>query len=197
MPGLLEGAGDLQLIVDFMRMAAIVGGFCLVALGLYGLRKHSMPGSGHTIAQSIATMFAGAALVSVDYIAKMTQLTFLPEGMRSGVNPDPFNAYAAKGIAACNFQEQLTAARDSGALQGFTRFIPQHSGDVLWTLIYILGIYAYIKGIFLLRHVGSQRGSQEGMVASAFTHILGGFCLINITPIGCMLASAVGFSVAC
>ena len=193
--GMQTGLEELQIIVDLMRMASLVLGFTLFALGMYGFHKYVKSGGQHTVAQCISTLLAGACLISVPIIMETTQSTLIPVGSSPYAVSNAFDAVALKRRSACVFADGVSSLAEGG--EGFAKFMPKHTGDALWTILYILGIYAYIKGIFLLRHIGSQRGSQEGLVGSAFTHILGGFALINITTVGCWLASAAGFGAAC
>lgn len=66
-------------------------------------------------------------------------------------------------------------------------YLPENSVLVLTMFIYAIGLYAYLKGLYLFRFAGTmgQDGRTQG--GRAFGHMVGGILVLNIQWLSCAL----------
>jgi hypothetical protein len=74
--------------------------------------------------------------------------------------------------------------------------MPESTAMLLLGFVYIVGLIAFVRGIWLLKNVGSM-DQNSGGTAKALTHLLGGFVTMNIMEFSCLVGTTLGISMLC
>jgi hypothetical protein len=52
--------------------------------------------------------------------------------------------------------------------------------QIAYNIIYLVGLFAFIRGLIMLSHLGAQHGGQQGSLAKGMSHIIGGIFCMNL-----------------
>lgn len=75
-----------------------------------------------------------------------------------------------------------------GSQSPLMQFLPENTVALISGFIYLMGLFSYLKGVYLLRYIGST-GSQGQSVptSKAAAHIVGGMILMNSNAFACSI----------
>ena len=177
----------MQSFVDVVLAVSTVIGVSITSIGIYGLRK-AAENNQFTYTQALAGMGAGILMLSAWPLFQIIQTTLLP---------DTAYGECVRSMTTHPFAVPDLQGPNMGS-SGFAQYLPTNAGEILWNFLYLIGIVAYFRGFFLLRRAGepSQAGQPTAMT-TGLTHIFGGFLLINIGDVGCLIADALEFQMLC
>ena len=165
-----------------------VVGFALVIGGLVMLKKHTEDKRTWPLGFCVSTLVAGGLLTLSDWFFDAISFTVF-----GATGTGPVTGLSPLAIDPAALQTQMNQVIGS---VGFSKFIPQSAAQGVWMIVYLMGVWAYLKGLWKLRYAGDPNSGPQGKhtVGSAIFHILGGFALINITQVGELLSDFLGFT---
>jgi len=192
MPGLAFANGDFverevipwnELIVS---AAAMVGVFMFI-IGLYSVKQNAFSPQQNPLSSAFSKMFAGLALISAG-----PMYAFLNNStMSDSLNVDDRSVLSVSSST-------LMGDVSSSANSWLGEHLPQATIEAIMGFVYLAGLFAFIKGLYLLKNVAGQNQSQaEGGFGRSLTHIFGGFVTMNITTFSCMIGGTLGISMMC
>ena len=182
---LLVGDSSFQYgIVTVMGIACVIS-------GLYMFKRHTQDSMRWPIGWCVSTCLAGTLLLLADWFFTVLTATVFGQ-VRLNASGQPIDYLSPVAIDPQALQQQFNAVIGT---VGFGRMIPQSTAQGLWIILYLMGIWAYIRGLWKLRYAGDPQSGPGGRhtVGSACWHIFGGFALINITEFGGLVAEMLGF----
>lgn len=181
---LLVGRGTGIGLIDVVGVALVVSGLVL-------FKKWTDDKMRYPLAFGVSTLVAGTLLIAADSLYNIVRSTvFGAPQPGKGSSLSAFSPLAPDPAAVTgHINEALGAV-------GFGKYIPTSSAEGLFMLLLVMGIWAFIRGIWKLKYAGDPNAGPNGQhtVGSALWHIVGGFCLINITTVGNMIAGVVGLA---
>lgn len=141
--------------------------------------KNSTKG-GQKSSYSVAwTFLAGVALLLAPALYPILMTTGLGDTWSS-------NGFAVHEVSGAAL-DSIERNGESPLLQ----FLPENTVKIVSAFIYLLGLFAYLKGIYLLRFIGiagdSSAAQGSSMGGKAMAHILGGLFVMNINAAACMI----------
>lgn len=64
---------------------------------------------------------------------------------------------------------------------GFLEYLPNETLITLFSMIWLIGLFGFLKGIYLIRFTSEQANGQQGSpITKVLTHMIGGVVLMNI-----------------
>lgn len=176
-------ANAVQFIVSIGFMIGVV----MIGVGIFTLKRTADNPSQYPLGNAMATIGAGTLLLVSESLYQILYVTGFgsTEGM-SSVSP------LAPGPLVVD-----AMASGTGFGAGVAQYIPDATASAVTGGIYVIGVIAYIRGVYKLRHAGVERPGVDHPVSSAFLHIFGGFLLINMNTAGCWIAELLGFGMVC
>lgn len=121
---------------------------------------------------AVWTFIAGVSLLLSPVVYSMTVNTFVDSWDNS------VQIYEVDSAAIADLE------REGSALYAF---LPKNSVFVLAMFIYAIGLYAYLKGLYLMRYAGTMGNDGRTQGGRAFGHFAGGIFVMNIQSISCVL----------
>lgn len=191
-PGLANAASvdtvaQLSSLFSVVLGAASFLGVLLFANGLMGVYASQSGRSNNTIGQSIIKMFVGTFMLSIGWVYGLMKASFVGNDA-TGVNYDGRGSLALDSAAI--------AAGNSAAATGYGKFIPAQTLQAVFAFVFLIGLIAFIHGVYLLRNVGAEGGSPD-MKRACFYRILGGLICMNITWFSCLVGGILGIESMC
>lgn len=116
------------------------------------------------------TFVSGVLLILFPVVYRMTMNTFSSKWDNGPA------IYAIDKSAIADLE------RDGSALYAF---LPEHSVFILAMFIYGIGLYAYVKGLYLFRYAGTMGNDGRTQGGRAFGHFVGGIAVMNIQFLSC------------
>lgn len=169
-------AGDMLTRINnqFPNLMRLVTAFGYIA-GMYfiimGIMKFKHMGESRTM-MSQEHSIKGPLI----FIAIGTALIFLPSAVSVGMS---------------------TFWNDPNPL-GYEDASAQWSGifTACFAAVQLLGVIAFIRGLLILSHLAGQSGGQQGSLAKAMTHIVGGIFCINIYGFTKVILATIGVTIS-
>jgi hypothetical protein len=183
-------AANLAVLFDIAGFVAGVIGVFLVAGGLYGLYTWAKTnGQGKTPGSALLSMLIGTFLASIGWFYQLMKSSFVGS--------------SSQGVSITD-SGQYSIALDQAALQAsqsinsnsFGKFIPQSTLKAVLAFVFLVGFIAFISGVFGLKDVGDNRGSQHPIL-SPIVKIIGGVICMNITWFSCLVSGTLGIAALC
>ncbi len=172
----------LKLVSAFSYLAGII----LVMIGIGRLLKTSQEGAkGPGGIGTIFTFLVAGILLSIDVVMGAAVGTFFG---------DSFTGMIGGALGVSNSNEissfgLLSLSTGSGAIDSHIQAV---ISAVVGFMI-IVGVVAFVRGIFILRDVAE--GGQQASLMAAVTHIIGGAFAVNIGGVMNAVQSTFGLSV--
>jgi hypothetical protein len=176
-------AAQMTVMVIAVRLIGFLMGLVLFVTGLLRIRKNAENPNSHSIASCIWMLVSGTLLISLGSFYSIVSATL-----------DPSLVGQSNSILAVNAHISLASGSKTGS--GFSQFIPTEAGQSIMAFVYFIGMLSFVRGIMLLKDLGSPQGQQMG-IGKPITHILGGAVAMNILKFSCMVGAFIGSDVIC
>lgn len=182
------GASKIEQIQSFVTLAIQVAyllGAILFIMGLWGFKKAGENAAQYPVMKNVMTLVAGALLLSISTFYNIASETISSDFSGSSKSILEVNPHIA---------DLKISAKNT-----FSSFIPAESAKAILAFVYMVGLFSFIKGIYMMKDIGgSQMGGQNGGSAGkCITHIIGGVLAMNITKFSCMVGSFLGSDKLC
>ncbi|MBP4081433.1 hypothetical protein [Aeromonas sp. MrichA-1] len=168
----------------FVSIGYLVG-LILFVLGLYGFKKNSESPQQYPMSYCIANLTTGTLLLLSGYFYGVVRNTAVNDGW----SYDNSSALALDKTALAN------SGNITNSFLG--QYLPVHTVELLIGFIYLVGLLAFLKGIYMLKSVGSASNNGSDGIGKALTHICGGVVSMNILSFSCLVSSIIGVSMIC
>lgn len=168
----------------------IVAGCYLVGImtfiyGIYGFKAHSSAPQQFPIATCVMNLLTGVFLLSMP--------TFYGILKRSTIDPG-WNDDSRKALSVGPHVDDVRGSF-------IETYMPGETANAIIGFIFLVGLYNFAKGIYKLRFVGlGQMHAPQGQGAglgNAFTHMIGGMLVMNITTVSCIIGETFNFDILC
>jgi hypothetical protein len=176
-------SSQVNVLVITVRLVGFLMGIVLFISGLLRIRKNAENPNNYSISSCIWMLISGSLLISLG-----TFYNVISSSMGASLIGD------TKSILAVNAHISLASGTQSAS--GFAKFVPTETGQTILAFIYFIGIVSFVKGIFLLKDLGSPQGQQAGL-SKPITHIMGGVVAMNILKFSCMVGVFIGSDIIC
>jgi uncharacterized membrane protein len=188
--GGIDVAKNFAVLFDLSGLIAGVIGFFLLASGLYGLFTWAKTGGqGKTAGSSILSMLIGTVLASVGWFYQLIKTSFIGDNS-NGVTISDSGAYnLALDTAALQAAQAINQS-------GFGKFIPEGTLKAVLAFVFFVGFVAFISGVYSLKDVTENRGSQHPILMPV-VKIIGGAICMNITWFSCLVAGTLNLPALC
>lgn len=142
-----------QMLVSLCYLSGVI----LLTLGVFKFKKYGqmtvMMSSGANLSEPMSYFIAGLILLFFPFMLDSLLSTF----WGSGYTSDSILAY------------------QSGDNQGLRAYL-----QPIMEVVEVVGLGAFIRGVYMLSKTGSQSGSQQNSLSKGLMHMLGGVLAINI-----------------
>lgn len=188
--GGVDVAANISVLFDIAGFVAGVIGVFLIAGGLFSLYTWAKTnGQGKSPGSAVLTMLIGTLLSSIGWFYQVMKGSFVGE--------------SSQGVSITS-SGQYNIALDQAALQAaqsinsnsFGKFIPENTLKAVLAFVFLVGFIAFISGVFGLKDVGDNRGSQNPIL-SPMVKIIGGVICMNITWFSCLVSGTLGIAALC
>lgn len=124
----------------------------------------------------ISTFLAGNALMLSSVLYEYFMNTALDDSWDQSVSFGAIDEVSLRAI--------------EGAQSPLMQFLPDNTVALITGFIYLMGLFSYLKGIYLLRFVGMAGDDpNRNFLSKASAHIIGGMILMNINAFACTILS--------
>lgn len=177
-------------VADFDSLGSLIfSGYILAALylvfnGIYSFKLGSNNPQEYPARSNIAKMTSGFMLLSAAYIYSTLMVT---------VTGSDISGAGSVLSAHANLTDSLTNYEGSN----LGKFIPESTRRTLIGVIYLYGLFSFLKGIYLLGQIGAPQKGGDSPGKKAVTHMGGGIICMNIVDFSCFIGSLLGISVLC
>ena len=175
---------QISILAVFVNIVAFAGGIILFIIALLRFKKNAENPNNYPIGNTIAILFSAVGLISLSTFYQMVSNTLGSDLVGSSSSILAVNSHIA-GFDGKNV-----------AVGGFSKFIPTDTGQTILAFVFLTGMISFVRGIFLLKDIGSPQGQQRG-IGQPITHILGGAVAMNILQFSCILGRFVGSEMMC
>lgn len=172
-------------LVDLVIGIGYVMGILLVISGLLYFKKNSENPQQFTIQTATWTLLSGVLLLSSAWVYSMLQQTIIPSSGDWGTDS-----------SVLAIDRQLADEVGEVGQSYLGTMMPESTAVLLLGFVYVVGLIAFVRGIYLLKNVGSM-DQNSGGTAKALTHMLGGFVTMNIMDFSCLVGNTLGISMLC
>ena len=188
--GGVDVAANMGVLFEIAGFVAGVIGVFLIAGGLFSLYSWAKTnGQGKSPSAAVLSMFIGTILASVGWFYQVLKNSFVGS--------------SSEGVSITS-GGQYNLAIDQAALQAaqsinsnsFGKFIPENTLKAVIAFVFLVGFIAFISGVFSLKDVGDNRGSQHPIL-SPMVKIIGGVICMNITWFSCLVSGTLGIAALC
>jgi hypothetical protein len=162
-------------------------GVMLFANGLMAVYQSQTGRGNKTIGQALISMFVGTFMLSVGWVYGLMKASFV------GANSTGIN-YEGRGSLALD--AAAISAGNAAASTGYGKFMPAQTLQSIFAFVFLVGLIAFIHGVYLLRNVGAEGGNSD-MKRASFYRILGGLMCMNITWFSCLVGGILGIDSMC
>jgi hypothetical protein len=174
---------DFNKIGSFLVSLFYVLGVYLILASLYGMRHSSTEPQKYPFRQCVAKLITGCLLLSSAYVYTTFMVTVTGEAM-SG---------AGSVLSSSGITDQL-----GDVSQSFLgKYIPAHTSRTLLGILYVIGLGAFLKGVFMLKDVGESQSNGASPFSKSLGHMFGGMICMNILKFSCFVGSFIGVSAMC
>lgn len=192
LPGIANAAdvntvGQLSSLFSVVLGAASFIGVLLFANGLIAVYQSQTGRSNKTIGQAVITMFVGTFMLSVGWVYGLMRASFV------GANSTGVS-YEGRGTLALD--AAAIASGNAAAKTGYGKFIPAQTLQAVFAFVFLVGLIAFIHGVYLLKNIGTDGGSPD-MKRACIYRIFGGLVCMNITWFSCLVGGILGIESMC
>lgn len=177
-------ATSLAPIASLVISISYMLGLILVILGIMGFKKHTQNPQQYTIASSFMSIVSGTLLLIPGLLYGVLKNTTISSGWSTD-------------RSALSMASHTSATMGDVSKSFFANYIPPQTIALLVGFIYLIGLISFIRGIYLLKNIGSNGHGKEGGVAKALTHMLGGVASMNIVDLACIFGKTFGIPLMC
>lgn len=171
-------------INSFMLIIGTLLGLITFGSGLFGVSKSSSMPQQYPMKANVTKMAAGILLLSAGGFYEIVMNSMGMAGAGSSLN-----------VADSDL---ISTGSDSLKNSVFGELLPKETIKILLSFIYLVGLYAFLKGIYMLKDLGANQAQQQGGSAkSSIVHIVGGVITMNITTFSCIVGSTLGMPELC
>lgn len=188
--GGVDIAANMGTLFEIAGFVAGVIGVFLIAGGLFSLYNWAKTnGQGKSPVSAVLSMFIGTILASVGWFYQVMKASFVGENSQ-GVS------ITSGGQYNLALDQAALQAAQSISSNSFGKFIPESTLKAVLAFVFLVGFIAFISGVFSLKDVGDNRGSQHPIL-SPTVKIIGGVICMNITWFSCLVSGTLGIAALC
>mgnify|MGYP001212239932 CR=1 FL=1 len=193
MSGIDFTLNQFELIVAFIIQAAAVTGYALTGLGIYGFYRGTEFPQNHPMAKNIFMVLSGSMLIIAGSIYQGFDNTLFNQSESLDAGALYLDVNAAKSIVENGINAAIPTR---GGLS--SQLIPAETAALIIGFMYMIGVIAFVKGIFMLKDAGEFVSPQgDNKVSSAIVFMVSGVIAININDVGCMVGNTFGTTIFC
>lgn len=164
----------MQTFAEVLQAFAFLIGLWLSGYALFTWYQQNKVGGQKSGGSPVAMFLTGNALMLSTVLYTYFMNTALKDNWDSTVKFGAIDQVALRSI--------------EGAQSPMMQFLPDNTVALITGFIYLMGLFSYLKGIYLLRHLGSSEGGQQQSgLSKASAHIIGGMILMNINSFACVI----------
>lgn len=183
----VDTVGQLSALFSVVLGLASFLGVLLFANGLIAVYQSQTGRSNKTIGQAMISMFVGTFMLSVGWVYGLMRASFVGSSA-TGVS------YEGRGVLALD--AAAISAGSAAARTGFGEFMPAETLQAVFAFVFLVGLMAFVHGIYLLRNIGADGGSPD-MKRACIYRIFGGLVCMNITWFSCLVGGILGIEAMC
>ena len=188
--GGVDVAANMGVLFDIAGFVAGVIGVFLIAGGLFSLYNWAKTnGQGKSPSSAVLSMLIGTLLASVGWFYQVMKVSFVGDNS-AGVS------ITSGGQYNLALDQATLQAAQSISSNSFGKFIPESTLKSVLAFVFLVGFIAFISGVFGLKDVGDNRGSQHPIL-SPMVKIIGGVICMNITWFSCLVSGLLGIAALC
>lgn len=164
----------MTIFAEVFQAFAFLIGLWLSGYACFVWYNQNKVGGQKTQNSPFATFFAGNALMLSTVLYEYFMNTALDDSWDKSVSFGAIDEVALRSI--------------EGAQSPLMQFLPDNTVALISGFIYLMGLFSYLKGIYLLRFMGMGGDPSQGSPASkSAAHIVGGMILMNINAFACVI----------
>lgn len=172
-------------LVELIVGIGYLMGILLIVSGLLYFKKNSENPQQFPIQTATWTLISGVLLLSSAWLYSTIQQTVIPSSGEWSTD-----------ASVLAIDRQLADEMGNVGNSYLGTMLPESTAVLLLGFVYIVGLIAFTRGIYLLKNVGSM-DQNSGGTAKALTHIGGGFVTMNIMDFSCLIGNTLGISMLC
>lgn len=158
----------------------ILVGLIVIGVGVFAMYKHTSEPTKYTVGFIISNFVAGTGLLIPSSMYAMFKSTATGGWSSSRLS-------LSEDLQAIRALESISSSANMGF---FGEFMPPAMAVTIVGCVFIVGLVAYIRGLYLIRYLGAPDGrAPTGPVGvgKVLAHIFGGLVCMDILGAGCLL----------
>lgn len=167
---------DIKALSSLVVAVGFLIGLILFIYGVYGFKKNADSPQQFPISMCIGNCVTGMFLLASSFMYSAFRGTFIGDnwqGDRAGLSLDRHMSGSSGNNMPDNF---------------LTRALTPEARNVIIAFVFLVGLIAFIRGLFLFRDFGERSKSGGSSTAMAFFHVIGGIICMNILMFSCIFA---------
>ncbi|WP_137297115.1 hypothetical protein [Psychromonas sp. SP041] len=182
----LSSSSGVTVIAEFLVSGGTMIGLVFFVSGIYGLYARAENPSQYPLGVCVSSIVSGTFLIIPSQVYAWT-----------------VNSFSSDSDWATNSTMLSVSTKLSDDLSDISgTFLGEYISDDTFTtlmgMIYLVGLFGFLRGIYLIKEAGQLSNQQQGSsFAPAFWHIVGGCAVMNILQFGCFLSWLSGISYLC
>ena len=179
-----EFLSDFNTIGNAILSFGMLLGIIFVIIALFKFKKHGENPVQNPLMSALMTFVAGLLLISIRFLLGAFSETLFNTNLVEGGE----GYYLSVGYSA------ESVVTNSG---NTTTPLNSATGAVFIGFAMVVGLFYFVKGIFLLHEMGSSGASNTQTRNKAIWHIIGGAIAFNVSEFACILSNTLGFQGMC
>lgn len=171
---------QIDALINIIGSVAVMMGVMIFITGVYGIYSWSKAPLQNPMQSQILKIFTGSALLSLAVFYSIIKRSTIDPGWSETRTPLALD------------KNLLTIHNVSNTFIG--QFMPAETAEAVFGMIYVFGFLFFIKGIVMLRDIGTQKHANFG---GAVLRILGGVMVMNLDKVSCLFGNSFGLPYIC
>lgn len=166
---------DLRALSSLVVAVGFLIGVILFIFGLICFKKNAENPQQYTVGKAIANLLTGTFLLASSFMYASFRGSILNDGWdtsRTGLSMDK------------HVSDSLSDMPDNF----LTRSLTPETKQLIIGFVFLVGIIAFIRGLFLFREFGQRTQGGSSGTAMALFHVIGGIICMNIMMFSCIFA---------
>ncbi len=163
-------------------------GLCLVGAGIYGVKQNGENKNQYPLGHAVSKMVAGVLLLSSSGVYHML----------SGTVTGSTGGLSSNNVLSLQDSNLLSQSSSLGN-SWLGEYLPMETIEMLIGLIFLFGVYSFLKGIYLIKDAGApkQQGQDSGVLKKSVIHLAAGMIAMNILDFACFLGNTFNVPMLC
>ncbi len=188
---LTEFSAFVALIIEG---GAVVGIF-LTGIGIYGFYKQTESPQNFPFGRNVSTFITGTLLIISGTLYQAMDNTIDLRDTNQIKDISVGTLYLDKSALSDIVENGISVS--SGGI-GSSQLIPPKSAALVIGFMYLIGVGAFTKGIYLIKDAGDIANPQgKTPVKSAIIFMVAGYISMNINDFGCLVGNTFGTTLFC